>query len=243
MRIVLDVLSVVQTHAYACLSCCKAAISLDCTCQVLRTYLSCCSEAVSYRINDEVEYNVTIERLELRQPDATTTTTDAATAAIESGEISKSRPSLVWVPYRASDVQLEFVMMDPYVRINMTQFEDASGVFSARFRVPDIHGVFHFRLQYRRPGLTVLHSTDQVSIRPFKHDEFERFIVAAADVSGGRRCIATVRFSGWTGCGRRSCRRIRSAALEWQPDGRPVRSSDFCPARPGRPCSPACPWR
>jgi len=82
-----------------------------------------------------------------------------------------------WVPYAASDVQLEFVMLDPYVRKTMTH--DNKGHFSVTFEAPDAYGIFLFRVMYRRLGLSTLQSSTQVSLRPFKHDEYERFIPAA----------------------------------------------------------------
>lgn len=43
-----------------------------------------------------------------------------------------------------------------------------------------MYGIYKFRVHYRRPGLTVLSLSDQVSIRPFRHNEYERFIGAAS---------------------------------------------------------------
>jgi oligosaccharyltransferase complex subunit beta len=37
------------------------------------------------------------------------------------------------VPYKASDVQMEFVMLDPYVRKGMTH--DNNGTFTCNFKV------------------------------------------------------------------------------------------------------------
>lgn len=82
-----------------------------------------------------------------------------------------------WVPYTASDVQLEFVMLDPYVRKTMSH--DNKGHFAVTFEAPDAYGIFQFRVMYRRLALSTLYSTTQVSLRPFKHDEYERFIPAA----------------------------------------------------------------
>ena len=68
-------------------------------------------------------------------------------------------------------------------------------------QAPDSYGIFKFRLLYRRPGLSVLHREDQVglgspdtakvyfvhgpqhffqvNLRPFAHNEYERFIFSA----------------------------------------------------------------
>ena len=83
-----------------------------------------------------------------------------------------------WRPFSAQDMQMEFVMMDPYVRKTLT-CEGQSGLHKAAFVAPDSYGVFKFRVLYRRVGFSVLHAETQVSIRPFKHDEYERFIFSA----------------------------------------------------------------
>jgi hypothetical protein len=41
--------------------------------------------------------------------------------------------SEAWVPYKANDMQLEFVMLDPYVRKGMTH--DNKGTFTGQFKV------------------------------------------------------------------------------------------------------------
>eukprot|EP00638_Chattonella_subsalsa_P005280 CAMPEP_0117754286 /NCGR_PEP_ID=MMETSP0947-20121206/12742_1 /TAXON_ID=44440 /ORGANISM="Chattonella subsalsa, Strain CCMP2191" /LENGTH=434 /DNA_ID=CAMNT_0005573353 /DNA_START=212 /DNA_END=1516 /DNA_ORIENTATION=- len=82
-----------------------------------------------------------------------------------------------WVPYQADDVQLEFVMLDPYIRKTMDS--DETGLFTTTFQVPDVYGIFKFRLMYRRVGLSTISFDTQVSVRPFKHNEYERFIQAA----------------------------------------------------------------
>jgi oligosaccharyltransferase complex subunit beta len=82
-----------------------------------------------------------------------------------------------WQPFNADDMQMEFVMLDAYVRKIMTA--DNHGKFSCLFTAPDSYGVFKFRVLYRRLGYSVLHAETQVSIRPFKHNEYERFIFSA----------------------------------------------------------------
>lgn len=82
-----------------------------------------------------------------------------------------------WHGYNATDIQLEFRMLDPYVRITLAP--ESEGHYKGEFRIPDVYGIYKFRLFYRRPGYTVLESNTQVSIRPFRHNEFPRFIQAA----------------------------------------------------------------
>jgi len=80
-----------------------------------------------------------------------------------------------WRPFVASDVQLEFTMLDPYIRLTLGA-PTAAGVYSADFQVPDVYGVYKFVVTHRRAGLSFLDVASQVSVHPFRHDEFERFI-------------------------------------------------------------------
>ena len=46
-------------------------------------------------------------------------------------------------------------------------------------RAPDVYGVFQFKVNYWRPGYGSISVAEEVLVRPFRHDEFERFIPAA----------------------------------------------------------------
>jgi len=81
-----------------------------------------------------------------------------------------------WVPYKAKDVQLEFVRIDPFVR---TTLVPSNGNFVAKFKLPDVYGVYQFKVEYSRVGFTRLYSSSQVSVRPLEHTQYERFIVSA----------------------------------------------------------------
>lgn len=104
-----------------------------------------------YRIGQQIEYRVTLEQWNGDQKQ--------------------------WQPYVADDVQLEFTMLDPHVR----QFlkPNAAGTYSLEFKLPDVYGVFTFRITYQRPGYTPLLVETRTPVRPLRHDEYERFIVAA----------------------------------------------------------------
>jgi len=80
------------------------------------------------------------------------------------------------VPFAADDVQLEFVRIDPFVR---TTLKGKGGVFSTQFKLPDVYGVYQFRVDYNRIDYTHLYSTTQVSVRPLQHTQYERFIPSA----------------------------------------------------------------
>lgn len=106
-------------------------------------------EPAIYRINDDLEYTVEIY------------------------EWSGSS----WEPYVANDVQLQFYMMSPYVLKTMSS--DTKGLYHASFKVPDVYGVFQFKLEYQRLGYTSLSLAKQIPVRPFRHNEYERFIPTA----------------------------------------------------------------
>jgi oligosaccharyltransferase complex subunit beta len=81
-----------------------------------------------------------------------------------------------WVPYHADDVQLEFVMLDPYYRLNLERVEDVhdSAIYTKTFMIPDQYGMFTFRVVYRRPGLSFVDQEDVVTIRHIANDEWPR---------------------------------------------------------------------
>lgn len=81
-----------------------------------------------------------------------------------------------WAAYDATDLQLEFVRIDPFVR---TALRKEGGKYVARFRIPDVYGVYKFVVDYNRIGLTHLESVSQVSVRPLEHTQYERFIRSA----------------------------------------------------------------
>ena len=81
-----------------------------------------------------------------------------------------------WGPYKATDVQMEFVRIDPFVRLNL---KNNNGKFVGNFKIPDVYGVYNFKVDYVRTGMTRLYSTTQFSVRPWRHDQYERFIQSA----------------------------------------------------------------
>jgi len=103
----------------------------------------------AYTITDDVHYSIVVEEL---QEDGT------------------------WAPYSSDDVQMEFVRIDPFVRTPLALTE---GAFSVDFKLPDVYGVFQFKVNYRKLGYTFLNSATQVSVRPLEHTQYERFILSA----------------------------------------------------------------
>ncbi|KAK6136808.1 hypothetical protein DH2020_029443 [Rehmannia glutinosa] len=99
-----------------------------------------------------------------------------------------------WEPYLADDLQVQFYMMSPYVLKTLST--DQKGLYYTSFKVPDVYGVFQFKVEYQRLGYTSLSLSKQMGIsfspmyafykiltqipvRPFRHNEYERFIPAA----------------------------------------------------------------
>jgi len=96
---------------------------------------------------------------------------------ITSSVLIEEYNGLEWVPFHSDNVQLEFTMLDPYVRIPLKP--DKSGRFSVTFTVPDVYGVFSFKVDYFQIGYTSLSLKTIQSVRPYRHDEYERFIKTA----------------------------------------------------------------
>lgn len=67
-------------------------------------------------------------------------------------------------------------MLDPYIRRNMTI---VNGTYEANFKLPDVYGMFTFRVVYRRHGYSYISSKDTVQVRPYRHDQYPRFLVIA----------------------------------------------------------------
>lgn len=70
------------------------------------------------------------------------------------------------------------ILMSPYVRKNLV-YNPKTEKYQTQFRVPDKYGVFKFEVEFRRPGLNVVHFADEVVVRPIRLNEYERFIPAA----------------------------------------------------------------
>lgn len=82
-----------------------------------------------------------------------------------------------WKPFTVDDIQLEFVRIDPFVRTTLQRLPN--GKYQANFKIPDVYGVYQFKVDYDRVGYTRLFSTTQVSVRPLQHTQYERFISCA----------------------------------------------------------------
>ncbi|KAI9342767.1 Dolichyl-diphosphooligosaccharide--protein glycosyltransferase subunit WBP1 [Zopfochytrium polystomum] len=96
-----------------------------------------------------------------------------------------------WQPFHTSDLQFEAVMLDPYIRANITEYvvvphvsgelggSIRAGRFISRVKLPDVYGVFTFKVDYKRHGLSWIEASETVAIHPFRHNEYPRFLSAA----------------------------------------------------------------
>ncbi|KAJ4829368.1 Dolichyl-diphosphooligosaccharide--protein glycosyltransferase 48 kDa subunit [Turnera subulata] len=70
-----------------------------------------------------------------------------------------------WEPYVANDVQVQFYMMSPYVLKTLST--NQKGLYHTSFKVPDVYGVFQFKVEYNRLGYTSLSLSKQASVSLF----------------------------------------------------------------------------
>ena len=82
-------------------------------------------------------------------------------------------------------------MLETYLRLNFnTTASEASakglsssslsaGEFRLEFRLPDVYGVYTFQVDYKRSGLTYLLEKDIYPVKPFRHNEYVRFVFQA----------------------------------------------------------------
>ncbi|KAK4682188.1 LOW QUALITY PROTEIN: oligosaccharyl transferase glycoprotein complex, beta subunit [Podospora pseudoanserina] len=100
----------------------------------------------------------------------------------------------------ANDVlQLEFSMLSPFHRLRLTLDETRStpeaSAYTVSFKLPDQHGIFNFKVNYKRPFFTNVEEKNTVSVRHMAHDEWPRSFV----ISGAWPWIAGIgaTVSGW----------------------------------------------
>lgn len=82
----------------------------------------------------------------------------------------------IWKAYAADDIQIEFVMLNPWVRQRLQYSGHVNGTYTTEIPVPDQIGVYKFSIQYFRPGVSPIVMSHVVPVRPYLHNEYERFI-------------------------------------------------------------------
>ncbi len=105
----------------------------------------------NYRIKDLVDFEVTIEE---KKADGS------------------------FAPFSTKDLQLEFIRLDPFHRVTLTQ-QGSSSTYKATIVVPDTLGIYKFKINHRRYGYSILDAETLVSCIQFRHDEYPRFLNVA----------------------------------------------------------------
>ncbi|KAJ1607336.1 dolichyl-diphosphooligosaccharide-protein glycosyltransferase beta subunit (Wbp1p) [Cryptosporidium canis] len=86
-----------------------------------------------------------------------------------------------WEDYDSNDIQLEFTMLDPYVRTFLIKnaTDPKGSTFSTTFKIPDVWGVYKFVINHRKVGYNTISYESITTVRNFRHDQNERFIISA----------------------------------------------------------------
>ena len=79
-----------------------------------------------------------------------------------------------WVPFRNSDVKLQFIMLNPYVTKKMKNAEE--GKYTTQFHVPDHNGVYKFKVDFNKHGYSRVFLEKIAPVRVFNHDEFPKYV-------------------------------------------------------------------
>jgi len=86
-----------------------------------------------------------------------------------------------WVPYVSDKVLFELVMVDPFYR---HQFQHVgNGKYATTLKLPDVFGNYKLRTvlnQFEASGAGFVESNTIIPVRPFRQEEYERFILVAA---------------------------------------------------------------
>jgi len=88
-------------------------------------------------------------------------------------------------------------MLSPFLRVPLSPVGTTanSTIYAATLTLPDQHGIFNFRVNYKRPFLTSVDEKKQITVRHFAHDEWPR----SWTISGAWTWIAGiwVTVAGW----------------------------------------------
>ena len=107
----------------------------------------------TYRIKDELEYFIDIYEYDYK--------TDS------------------FKPYVTDDIQIEYVMMNPYYINQLKMLAMNKPTYYVQFKAPEKFGVFKFIVDYKRLGYSYIFSSTKVPLRPYNHNEYLRFLPCA----------------------------------------------------------------
>ena len=85
----------------------------------------------------------------------------------------------LWKPFLTDDLQVELVMLNPYVRTQLKLLSNNKPTYYLSFKAPDMWGVFKFIIDYKRLGYSYIDVSSKMPLRPFRHNEFPRYLPAA----------------------------------------------------------------
>ncbi|KXH30052.1 dolichyl-diphosphooligosaccharide-protein glycosyltransferase 48kD subunit [Colletotrichum simmondsii] len=91
-----------------------------------------------------------------------------------------------WTPFTVpsgDDLQLEFSMLSPFHRIPLAAKASTADAttYTTSFILPDQHGIFNFKVNYKRPFFTNVEEKNTVSVRHMAHDEWPRsYVISGA---------------------------------------------------------------
>jgi oligosaccharyltransferase complex subunit beta len=74
-------------------------------------------------------------------------------------------------------------MLSPFHRLDLQPATTTStaAIFNTSFTLPDQHGIFNLKINYKRPFLTYLEDKTTVSVRHIAHDEWPRsYVISGA---------------------------------------------------------------
>lgn len=88
-----------------------------------------------------------------------------------------------WRVWEGRDMQVELGMLNVWARKRLVKAEGRW--MRAEVLVPDRIGVYSFRVEYWRVGMDWVSVREEVAVRPFLHNEYERFIGMASPYYAG----------------------------------------------------------
>jgi oligosaccharyltransferase complex subunit beta len=77
-------------------------------------------------------------------------------------DFEEKHPDGTWAPFTADDIQLEFIRLDPFIRLNLMQV-GTSATYQAQLVVPDTLGIYKFKVLHRRYGFSMIEAETLVS--------------------------------------------------------------------------------
>ena len=82
-----------------------------------------------------------------------------------------------WVPFHTDDVSFEFIMLHPWAIETLKNTKGAH--YRVQFHVPDHNGVYKFKLDYNKLGLSRVYYEEIAPVRVNNHDEFPTYAFSA----------------------------------------------------------------